>query len=424
MQSTIPLAERLRPRSLDEFVGQEHLVGADAVLRKMIQSGNLSSIILWGPPGVGKTTLARIIATTLDRPFHTLSAINSGVKDIREVIEKARKQQFFGRPNPILFIDEIHRFSKSQQDSLLGAVESGTITLIGATTENPSFEVIAPLLSRCQVYVLNPLGKDHLLKLVEIALSKDTELKQRKVIIEENEALLRFSGGDARKLLNVLELIANANDSEEITITNEMVLTLLQNNMALYDKQGEMHYDVISAFIKSVRGSDPDAAVYWLARMIEGGEDVKFIARRLVILAAEDIGLANPNALLLAQSSFDAVHQIGNPESRIILSECTIYLATSPKSNSAYSAIDAALECVRNTGDLSVPLHLRNAPTKLMKELGYSEKYKYAHGFEGNFTEQEYLPEKISKERFYIPQGNASEAKILERLKAWWGKRF
>ena len=424
MTSTMPLAERLRPRSLDEFIGQEHLVGADAVLRRMIQSGNLSSIILWGPPGVGKTTLARIIASTLDRPFHTLSAINSGVKDIREVIEKAQKQQFFGRPNPILFIDEIHRFSKSQQDSLLGAVESGTITLIGATTENPSFEVIAPLLSRCQVYVLNSLDKNHLLKLVDIALTKDPALKQRKVILAEDEALLRFSGGDARKLLNVLELVVNASDSGDITITNEIVLNLLQKNMALYDKQGEMHYDVISAFIKSVRGSDPDAAVYWLARMIEGGEDVKFIARRLVILAAEDIGLANPNALLLAQSCFNAVHQIGNPESRIILSECTIYLATSAKSNSAYAAIDAALECVRNTGDLPVPLHLRNAPTKLMKELGYHDQYKYAHGFEGNFTEQEYLPEKIRKERFYTPQGNASEAKILERLKNWWGKRF
>jgi len=420
----MPLAERLRPRSLDEFIGQEHLVGPDAVLKKMIQSGNLSSLILWGPPGVGKTTLARIIATTLDRPFHTLSAINSGVKDVREVIEKARNQQFFGRPNPILFIDEIHRFSKSQQDSLLGAVESGTITLIGATTENPSFEVIAPLLSRCQVYVLNPLDKDHLLRLVDIALTKDTELKQRKVHVAEDEALLRFSGGDARKLLNILELVVNAGDTGEITLTNELVLNLLQKNMALYDKQGEMHYDVISAFIKSVRGSDPDAAVYWLARMIEGGEDVKFIARRLVILAAEDIGLANPNALLLAQSCFDAVHQIGNPESRIILAECTIYLATSPKSNSAYAAIEAALECVRNTGDLPVPLHLRNAPTKLMKELGYHSNYRYAHDYEGNFAKQEYLPDKVSKEKFYAPQVNASEAKILERLKTWWGNRF
>lgn len=422
--SNQPLAERLRPRSLDDYIGQEHLVGSNAVLRKMIDSGNLSSIILWGPPGVGKTTLARIIANALDRPFYTLSAINSGVKDIREVIEKAQKQQFFSRPNSILFIDEIHRFSKSQQDSLLGAVEQGTITLIGATTENPSFEVISPLLSRCQVYVLKHLEKEDLLKIVDNALSKDPELKQRKVVIEEEQALLRFSGGDARKLLNVLELAVNAETGDEVVITNEKVTQLLQKNLAIYDKQGEMHYDIISAFIKSIRGGDPDAAVYWLARMLEGGEEVKFIARRLVILAAEDIGLANPNALLLAQSTFDAVHQIGPPESRIILSECAIYLATSPKSNSAYLAIDAALETVRKTGDLPVPLPIRNAPTRLMKELGYGENYKYAHAYEGNFAEQDFLPEKIRKERFYIPQNNTSEVKILERLRAWWGKRF
>jgi putative ATPase len=419
-----PLAERLRPKSLDEFIGQEHLVGQGAVLRRMIESGNMASIILWGPPGVGKTTLTRIIANTLERSFYSLSAINSGVKDVREVIDKAHKQQFFNRPNPILFIDEIHRFSKSQQDSLLGAVESGIITLIGATTENPSFEVITPLLSRCQVYVLQSLDKAHLLKLLDVALTNDIELKNREITIKENEALLRFSGGDARKLLNVLELVVNAEEKQEVEITNQIVTERLQRNLATYDKQGEMHYDIISAFIKSVRGSDPDAAVYWLARMIEGGEDVKFIARRLVILAAEDIGLANPNALLLAKSTFDAVHQIGHPESRIILSECTIYLATSPKSNSAYAAIDAALEMVRKTGDLPVPLHIRNAPTKLMKEIGYGENYKYAHSYDGNFVEQDFLPESIKKERFYQPQNNATESKILERLRAWWGKRF
>jgi len=414
----------MRPRTLDDFVGQEHLVGSGSVLRKMIQTGNLSSFILWGPPGVGKTTLARIMAATLDRPFHTLSAINSGVKDIREVIDKAGKQQFFGRPNPILFIDEIHRFSKSQQDSLLGAVESGVITLIGATTENPSFEVITPLLSRCQVYVLNSLEKEQLLQLLEQAITKDTELRKKKIVILENEALLRVSGGDARKLFNALELVVNAAATEEVEITNDQVLAALQKNLAIYDKQGEMHYDIISAFIKSVRGSDPDAAVYWLARMIAGGEDVKFIARRMVILAAEDIGLANPNALLLAHSTFNAVHQIGNPEARIILSECAIYLATSPKSNSAYAAIDMAIGLVQSEGDLPVPLHLRNAPTKLMKELGYSKEYKYAHSFEGNFAEQDFLPEKIRKKRIYIPQDNPSEVKILERLRLWWGNRY
>ncbi len=419
-----PLAERMRPRTLDDFMGQEHLVGPDSVLRKMVSTGNLSSFILWGPPGVGKTTLARIIASTLDRPFHTLSAINSGVKDIREVIDKAGKQQFFGRPNPILFIDEIHRFSKSQQDSLLGAVESGVITLIGATTENPSFEVITPLLSRCQVYILHSLEKDQLLTLLDYAITRDVELKKKNIVIRENEALLRVSGGDARKLYNALELVVNALQGETIEITNDQVLTALQRNLAIYDKQGEMHYDIISAFIKSVRGSDPDAAVYWLARMISGGEDVKFIARRMVILAAEDIGLANPNALLLAQSTFNAVHQIGNPEARIILSECAIYLATSPKSNSAYAAIDTALGLVESEGDQPVPLHLRNAPTKLMKDLGYGKEYKYAHSFEGNFADQEFLPEKIRKKRIYIPQDNPSELKILERLRLWWGNRF
>ncbi len=419
-----PLAERLRPKTLDDYIGQEHLVGKGAVLRKMIESGNITSLILWGPPGVGKTTLAKIIANTLDRPFFTLSAINSGVKDIREVIEKAKKQQFFSRPNPILFIDEIHRFSKSQQDSLLGAVEDGTITLIGATTENPSFEVISPLLSRCQVYILNHLDKEALLKIVKQASKKDTFLKEKKITIREDQALLRFSGGDARKLLNVLELVVLGEDSTNIVITDKKVTDRLQRNLAIYDKKGEMHYDIISAFIKSIRGSDPDAAVYWLARMLEGGEDVKFIARRLLILAAEDVGLANPNALLLAQSTFDAVHKIGPPESRIILSECVIYLATSPKSNSAYEAIDAAIAVVRRTGDLSVPLHIRNAPTKLMKEIGYGKEYKYAHAYDGNFIEQDFLPEEIKKERFYHPQQNASELKILERLKKWWSKRF
>lgn len=422
--SNQPLAERLRPRKLDDYIGQDHLVGKNAVLRKMIESGNISSLILWGPPGVGKTTLAKIIANTLNRPFHTLSAINSGVKDIREVIEKAKKQQFFNKPNPILFIDEIHRFSKSQQDSLLGAVEDGTITLVGATTENPSFEVISPLLSRCQVYILEPLDKSGLLKLIETALTKDTELKKKKISIIEDQAMLRFSGGDARKLLNVLELVVLADEDEEIKITNKKVLDRLQNNLAIYDKQGEMHYDIISAFIKSIRGSDPDAAVYWLARMIEGGEDVKFIARRLLILAAEDVGLANPNALLLAQSTFDAVYKIGYPEARIILSECVIYLATSPKSNSAYSAIDAAIALVKRTGDLPVPLNIRNAPTKLMKEIGYGKDYKYSHSYEGNFAKQDFLPKEILKERIYHPQQNTAEIKIMERLKKWWGNRF
>ncbi len=419
-----PLAERLRPTTLDDYIGQEHLIGEGAVLRKMIESGKISSFLLWGPPGVGKTTLAKIIANTLNRPFYTLSAINSGVKDVRDVIEKSQRTQFFNQPNPILFIDEIHRFSKSQQDSLLGAVEQGIVTLIGATTENPSFEVISPLLSRCQVYVLKHLDKADLMKIVEMALTRDSYLKTRNIKIEENEALLRFSGGDARKLLNVLELVVNADENETITITNEMVIDRLQNNMAIYDKNGEMHYDIISAFIKSMRGSDPDAAVYWLARMIDGGEDVKFIARRMLILAAEDIGLANPNALLLAQSTFDAVHKIGYPEARIILSQCAIYLATSAKSNSAYSAIDEALALVKSSGDLPVPLHIRNAPTKLMKELGYGKDYKYAHSYEKNFVEQDFLPKEIKDRRLYKPQNNPLEIKILERLKGLWGKRY
>lgn len=419
-----PLAERLRPTSLEDYIGQEHLIGEGAVLRKMIESGKISSFMLWGPPGVGKTTLAKIIANTLSRPFHTLSAVNSGVKDVRDVIEKAQRTQFFNHPNPILFIDEIHRFSKSQQDSLLGAVEQGIVTLIGATTENPSFEVISPLLSRCQVYILKSLEKDDLLKIVNLALTKDTYLKTRDIRIEEHEALLRFSGGDARKLLNVLELVVNSEEVDPVVITNDKVIDRLQNNMAMYDKNGEMHYDIISAFIKSMRGSDPDAAVYWLARMIDGGEDVKFIARRMLILAAEDIGLANPNALLLAQSTFDAVHKIGYPEARIILSQCAIYLATSPKSNSAYSAIDEALALVKSTGDLPVPLHIRNAPTKLMKDLGYGKDYKYAHSYEKNFVEQDFLPDKIKNQRLYKPQNNPLELKIMERLKSLWGKRF
>jgi putative ATPase len=419
-----PLAERLRPKNLEEFIGQKHLVGEGAVLRTMIDSGHLSSIIFWGPPGVGKTTLAKIIANTLERPFYILSAINSGVKDVRDVIDKAKSQRFFTSPNPVLFIDEIHRFSKSQQDSLLGAVEQGLVTLIGATTENPSFEVISPLLSRCQVYILKSLEKEDLLTLVDRALTTDIELKEKKIEIKEHEALLRFSGGDARKLLNVLELILNTVQSNEVLITNELVMQSLQENLAMYDKKGEMHYDIISAFIKSIRGGDPDAAVYYLARMLEGGEDIKFIARRMLILSAEDVGLANPNAFLMAQNTFDAVHKIGMPESRIILSECAIYLATSPKSNSAYEAINTAIAEVQNSGDLSIPLHLRNAPTKLMKDLGYAKEYKYAHSFEGNFVEQDFLPKKIKNKSFYKPQHNPSEEKILERLKLWWKNRF
>ncbi|HOP03222.1 MAG TPA: replication-associated recombination protein A [Tenuifilaceae bacterium] len=420
----IPLAERLRPKSLDEFIGQTHLVGEGSVLRQMIESGNLSSFILWGPPGVGKTTLAKIVANTLNRPFHILSAINSGVKDIRDVIEKAKSQKFFNNPPPILFIDEIHRFSKSQQDSLLGAVEQGIVTLIGATTENPSFEVITPLLSRCQVYILKSLEKNELEQLLHRALTTDYDLKQLEITISETEALFRFSGGDARKLLNILELVILSQDSENIQITNKIVTEKLQENIAKYDKSGEQHYDIISAFIKSIRGSDPHAAVYWLARMIEGGEDPKFIARRLLILAAEDIGLANPNALLLANNCFQAISVIGWPESRIILSEVTIYLATSPKSNSAYQAINDAQQFVRETGDLSVPLHIRNAPTKLMKELGYGENYKYAHSYAGNFVEQEFLPQEITGKVFYTSQDNPREKEIAALQQKLWGKKY
>jgi putative ATPase len=415
-----PLAERMRPKTLEDYAGQQHLTGKGSPLRKMIESGKIPSMILWGPPGVGKTTLARIISNTLERPFYTLSAVHSGVKDVREAIEKAKNQQFFNKPNAILFIDEIHRFSKSQQDSLLSAVEQGIITLIGATTENPSFEVISPLLSRCQVYILKSLEKNELLKLLDRALEKDLLLKEKTIRVDEHEALLRYSGGDARKLYNLLEITALSEESTDIVITNETVLEKLQENMALYDKSGEQHYDIISAFIKSVRGSDPNAAVYWLARMLAGGEDIKFIARRLVILAAEDIGLANPNALLLATNCFQAVSMIGMPEARIILSETAIYLATSQKSNSAYKAIEDALELVNKTGDLPVPLNIRNAPTRLMKELGYGKDYKYAHSYEGNFTKEEFLPEEIRGKIIYHPQDNNREKDISAMLKKWW----
>jgi len=419
----IPLAERLRPESLDEYIGQKHLVGKGAVLRNMIESDNISSFILWGPPGVGKTTLAQIIANKQNRTFFSLSATSSGVKDIREVIETAKKQKFFSTPSPILFIDEIHRFSKSQQDSLLNAVEKGIVILIGATTENPSFEVITPLLSRAQVYVLKSLEKEDLEILLNRAISEDIYLKEKKFDIEEVEALFRFSGGDARKLLNILDLVVKVSDnSNHITINNNSVTRILQENIAIYDKGGEQHYDIISAFIKSVRGSDPNAAVYWLARMIEGGEDPLFIARRLVILSSEDIGLANPNALLLANACFDAVSKIGMPEGRIILSEAAIYLATSPKSNASYLAIDSAIEKVKQTGDLPVPLHLRNAPTKLMKQLDYGKNYKYAHAFEGNFVNQEFLPEKISGTKLYQPGENPKEREVLKTLKNLWTK--
>lgn len=420
-----PLAERLRPNSLDEYVGQQHLVGPQGVIRKMIESGNVTSFILWGPPGVGKTTLARIIAQQLDRPFYTLSAVTSGVKDVREVIDKAKSNPLFTTRVPILFIDEIHRFSKSQQDSLLGAVESGVFVLIGATTENPSFEVITPLLSRCQVYVLQSLDTSDLDYLLERALSKDAELKKREIIIEQKNAMYRFSGGDARKLLNIIELVVNSSEENKAVIINdEIVTSCLQENPLAYDKNGEIHYDIISAFIKSIRGSDPDAAVYWLARMVAGGEDPKFIARRLLILASEDIGLANPNAVLLANTCFDTVHKIGWPESRIILSETTIYLASSPKSNSAYMAINNALATVEETGNLPVPLHLRNAPTKLMKQLDYGKDYKYAHDYENNFVEQEFLPKKIKGKVFWRPQGNPSESKMKELLGKLWKKRY
>ena len=395
-----PLAERLRPRTLDEYIGQQHLVGEGAVLRKMIEAGRISSFILWGPPGVGKTTLAQIIANRLETPFYTLSAVTSGLKDVRDVIEKAQKTRFFNEASPILFIDEIHRFSKSQQDSLLGAVEKGIVTLIGATTENPSFEVIRPLLSRCQLYVLKSLEKEDLLKLLDRAIHTDNILKEREIELKETGALLRYSGGDARKLLNILELVVEAEPEGAGVIPDELVEYRLQQNPLAYDKEGEMHYDIISAFIKSIRGSDPDAALYWLARMIEGGEDPQFIARRLIISASEDIGLANPNALLLANAAFDAVMKIGWPEGRIPLAEATVYLATSPKSNSAYLGVDAALAKVRETGNQPVPLPIRNAPTQLMKELGYHDGYKYPHDYTGHFTEQQYLPDALVNERF------------------------
>ena len=420
-----PLAERLRPKTLDEYVGQKHLVGPGAILRKMIDGGRISSFILWGPPGVGKTTLAQIIAHKLDTPFYTLSAVTSGVKDVRDVIERARNNRFFSQASPILFIDEIHRFSKSQQDSLLGAVETGVVTLIGATTENPSFEVIRPLLSRCQLYVLKSLEKDDLLGLLHHAVKEDVYLKEKDIELKETDAMLRYSGGDARKLLNILELVIEADsDAEKIVVTDEKVVQRLQQNPLAYDKDGEMHYDIISAFIKSIRGSDPDGALYWLARMVEGGEDPAFIARRLVISASEDIGLANPNALLLANAAFDAVMKIGWPEGRIPLAEATVYLATSPKSNSAYEGINKALEIVRSTGNLPVPLHLRNAPTKLMKQLGYGKDYKYAHAYEGNFVNQQFLPDEVNDVRIWHPQENAQELKLKERMQGLWGNRY
>ena len=419
-----PLAERMRPKTLDEYIGQKHLVGPGAVLRKMIDSGRIPSFILWGPPGVGKTTLAQIIAHRLETPFYTLSAVTSGVKDVREVIERARSGRFFSQASPILFIDEIHRFSKSQQDSLLGAVETGVITLIGATTENPSFEVIRPLLSRCQLYVLRSLEKDDLLELLHRAVTQDVELAKRHIELRETDAMLRYSGGDARKLLNILELVVEADSDDAVVITDEKVVERLQQNPLAYDKDGEMHYDIISAYIKSIRGSDPDGALYWLARMIEGGEDPAFIARRLLISAAEDVGLANPNALLLANAAFEAVMKIGWPEGRIPLAEVTVYLATSPKSNSAYEGIGRAQELVRQTGNQPVPLHLRNAPTKLMKQLGYGKDYKYAHDYAGHFVRQQFLPDGLEDARLWHPQDNAAEARLKERMTALWGDRY
>ena len=419
-----PLAERLRPTSLDDYIGQKHLVGQNAVLRKMIDSGRISSFILWGPPGVGKTTLAQIIAHKLETPFYTLSAVTSGVKDVREVIERAKNDRFFSHASSILFIDEIHRFSKSQQDSLLGAVEQGTVTLIGATTENPSFEVIRPLLSRCQLYVLKSLSKDDLIELLHNAIKKDLVLKEKNIELKETDAMLRYSGGDARKLLNILELVVEADGSDHIIITDEIVAERLQQNPLAYDKHGELHYDIISAFIKSIRGSDPDGALYWLARMIEGGEDPAFIARRLVISASEDVGLANPNALLLANAAFEAVMKIGWPEGRIPLAEATVYLATSPKSNSAYMGINDAIQLVRRTGNLPVPLHLRNAPTQLMEELGYGKDYKYAHHYKDHFVEQQFLPDEVQNERIWHAQENAAEAKLQERMNQLWKDRF
>ncbi|WP_121808083.1 replication-associated recombination protein A [Mucilaginibacter kameinonensis] len=424
MNNLPPLAERMRPKSLNDYVGQKHLVGPGAVLRKAIESGSLPSMIFWGPPGVGKTTLAYIISQSLFRPFFALSAINSGVKDVREVIEKASQLKEQGAILPILFIDEIHRFSKSQQDSLLGAVERGIVTLIGATTENPSFEVISALLSRCQVYILQPLSETDLIDLLNKAMQEDVVLKEKNITIKDYEALLRLSGGDARKLLNIFELLINAFDSKEIVLTDEVVLEHVQQNMALYDKTGEQHYDIISAFIKSMRGSDPNGAVYWLARMIVGGEDPLFIARRMLILASEDIGNANPNALLLAQSCFEAVNKIGMPESQLILSQTAIYLATSPKSNSATTAIGAAIALVRQTGDLPVPLHLRNAPTKFMKNIGYGKDYKYAHSYEGNFTDLDFLPDALRGTKIYDPGNNARENESKEKLRKLWGDRY
>ena len=419
-----PLAERMRPNTLDEYIGQRHLVGKGAVLRNMIEARRITSFILWGPPGVGKTTLAQIVANTLQLPFYTLSAVTSGVKDVREVIDKARGGRFFNEGNPILFIDEIHRFSKSQQDSLLGAVEKGVVTLIGATTENPSFEVIRPLLSRCQLYVLKPLGDDDLMELMQRAITHDPELSQRQIVLKETGAILRYSGGDARKLLNILELVVESSSDEKVVIEDKRVVECLQQNPMAYDKGGEMHYDIISAFIKSIRGSDPDAALYLLARMIEGGEDPSFIARRLVISASEDVGLANPNALLLANAAFDAVMKIGWPEGRIPLAEATVYLAASPKSNSAYNGINKALQIVRQTGNQPVPLHLRNAPTEMMKDLGYASGYKYSHDYPGHFVEQQFMPDSLRDTRIWEAQHSPSEDKLYRRMVECWGDRF